>query len=119
MAAAANLNFGQRAFFDTTVAFYNGYAIPINFGYDWSISKVMAVFEIQDGGGSHLEKYSSGGAASIRNESFGTSDQKPNFFGVNLTFSLLLGALMLKQFPQQIGSPKTGRNLVFFGPQAA
>ena len=55
-----------------------------------------------------------------RNFWFVTSNQKSNFCEVILTFkgSLLSRALMLKQFPLQIGEvQKRVKMLVFFGPE--
>ena len=62
MAAAAMLTFGHCAFFDVTVAFHIGFAtFPQNLVMiGLIVKKWQPIFEIQDGGGGHLEKYTSG-----------------------------------------------------------
>ena len=82
------------------------------------VKKWQQFLEIQDGGGSHLEEYTSGWTASIRKELLVCNFQsKIILCGVILTFkgSLLLRVLMLKRFPLQIGKvQKTGWNFSAF-----
>ena len=109
--------------FDMTVAIYGRFStFPSNLVRIGSIvKKWQQIFEIQDGGGSHLKKYTSvEPPVSERNSWFVTFNQKSNYCGVILTFkgSLLSRALMLKQFPLQIGQvQKRVEILVFFGPE--
>ena len=122
--------------FDMTVAFYVRFStFPPNLVRIGPIvKKWQQIFEIQDSGGGHLEKYTSGWTASMRKELLVcyfqskmnswcvTSSQKSIICGVFLTFKGILHpwALMLKRFPLQIGQVrKRFEILVFLGPETS
>ena len=116
-----HLEFSKIFTFDATFAFYVRFSTcPPNLVTIGSIvMKWQPIFEIQDGGGRHLEiTLPVEPPLWERNFWFVTCNQKSNFCEVILTFkgSLLLRALMLKQFPLQIGKVrKRVEMLLFFG----
>ena len=106
-----------------TVAFYGRFSTsPSNLVRIGPIvRKLQPIFEIEDGGGSHLGKYTSGRTASMRKELLVCNFQsKANFCGVIMAFkgSLLSTALMLKLHPLLLREVQKQVDIfMFFGPE--
>ena len=81
------------------------------------VEKWQHIFEIKDGGGSHLEKYTSGWTASMRKELLVRNFFSKIYFSwgyLDVWGNFTLEGSNGEAITLQIGSPKTGRNFDVF-----